>query len=219
MGDYGKVGIIGGYSQVNGKNYGKVGAEYSYQNSFDNNPDIGYKLAFNGNALIGKKTGFSAGAYAGLDFNKTDCTQYNVGLIADYTRVGNSNALAQIGVVPEDQNELANLLYDAKIHPHQVLRAGGEVGFTRNLCCDEGKKLHLGIQGGAEFTPKPDTQMSDIGCDINYSNKLNRVKPFIGANAEYSTVVNRNGNELFFRGNCQMSNHNSKGEIGIGFRF
>ena len=74
MGDYGKVGIIGGYSQVNGKNYGKVGAEYSYQNSFDNNPDIGYKLAFNGNALIGKKTGFSAGAYAGLDFNKTDCT-------------------------------------------------------------------------------------------------------------------------------------------------
>lgn len=216
MGDFGKVAVTAGYARVNVKDYSKVGAEYSYQNEFSN-PDIGYKLAANANAYIGKDAGFSAGAYAGLDFGKTNCTQYNLGVIADYTRAGSNKASLTQNVTDLGDQKITDIAFDADIYSHQALRAGGELGFTRNLCCDEDKKLSFALQGGAELTSKP--KLSTDGDKIVYDNKLNKTQAFIGARAEYSKVVNKNGNELFFRGNCMLSDNNSKGEIGIGFRF
>ena len=226
MGDYGTIGIIGGYSRVNSDNFGKIGAEYSFQKSFDTNPDIGYKLACNANALVGKHVGFSGGVYAGLDFAKTDCTQYNVGLMADYTNTrknihrlfnGQGEALSTNNCekLLNDKNALSN----NGINPNQIINAGAEVGFTRNLCCDEDRKLHIAMQGGAEFTAKPELNTNNDIPQIVYKNKFNQVAPFIGAKIEYSTAINNKGNELFFRGNCNLSEQNTKGEIGVGFRF
>lgn len=216
MGDYGKVGITAGYSRVNVNDYAKVGAEYTYQNSFKNNSNIGYKLACNGNALIGKDAGFSAGAYAGLDFGKNNCTQYNLGLMADYTFAGSdkvkyTETTKSIGDIKIIDQQVAVDNYS-----QQALRAGGELGFTRNICCDDDKKLHIAVQGGAEFTSKLEPDMNNT---LAYSKNLNKVKPFIGAAAEFSQKVNDKGNELYFKGSCQYSDLNSKGEFGIGFRF
>jgi len=217
MGDFGKVAVTAGYARVNIKDYGKIGAEYSYQNSFENNPNIGYKLSANANTLIGKNTGFSGGAYAGLDFGKENCTQYNLGIMADYTRAGSDKATLNKTVMNFGDKNITEIALDSDIYSHHALRAGAEVGFTRNLCCDENRKLSMAMQGGAELTAKP--KFSTDGESIMYDNKLNKVQPFIGAKAEYAKVVNRNGNELFFRGSCMLSDNNSKGEIGIGFRF
>lgn len=208
MGAQGKIGIIAGYSLVNAKDYGKIGAEYTYQNSFKNNSNIGYKLACNGNALIGKNSGGSAGVYAGLDFGKNSCTQYNLGLMADYTQAGSDKAKHT-----EAQETTCITIAN---YSQQALRTGGELGFTRNLCCDDDKKLHIAVQGGAEFTSKLQPELND---NLIYSKKLNQVKPFLGAVAEYSQKVNDKGHELYFKGSCQYSDVNSKGEFGIGFRF
>lgn len=218
MGDFGKIGIIGGYAQINSKEYGKIGAEYSYQKEFDSNPDIGYKLACKANALIGKgNIGGSAGVYAGLDFAKTQCTQYNLGLMADYTRAGEKSFKTSDYTVDYSDNFKVLGISEGA---HHTLRAGGELGFTRNLCCDENQKLHIALQGGAEFAPKIQLVDENNGTiEVNYPEKLNNIKPFMGAKAEYSTVVNNKGNEIFFRGDCQLSKHNSQGSVGIGFRF
>lgn len=218
MGDFGKVAVTGGYARVNIKDYGKIGAEYSYQREFDSNPDIGYKLSANVNAYMGKdNAGFATGAYAGFDFGKTNCTQYNLGVMADYTRAGSDKATLNKTITELENQTITDIAFNADIHSHHALRAGGEIGFTQNLCCDEDKKLSFALQGGAELTAKP--KFSTDGNQIIYDNKLNKMHGFIGAKAEYSTVMNQKGNELFFRGNCMLSENNSKGEVCIGFRF
>ena len=115
---------------------------------------------------------------------------------------------------PEEISEEMNMPVDN--YSQQALRAGGELGFTRNICCDDDKKLHIAVQGGAEFTSKLEPDMNNT---LAYSKNLNKVKPFIGAAAEFSQKVNDKGNELYFKGSCQYSDLNSKGEFGIGFRF
>ncbi len=209
MGDgYGKLGVSAGIARFDAREYGKVGAEYTLRGDFSN-PDIGYKLGAKANALIGNGNGVNASTYAGLVFDNMSCTQYNVGLVADYTQAfkKDSQRLAEVGeMLPVD------------IDAHKSLKAGAEVGFTRNLCCDEDRRLEVSVLGGAEFHPDFETDIPNNR--LQYSNKFDKISPFFGAKAEFAKKINSKGNELFFNGACNISDKASTyGELGIGFRF
>ena len=197
MGDYGKVGLNAGYAQFNNKEYGKVGIEGSLKKELDRNPNIGYTLAGNVNGLIGKNAAVNAGAYAGMDFGTSTCTELNLGVIGDYTK-------------GFDKNNLADL------NPKQSLKAGMSIGFTRNICCDEGRQLKMAMNGGAEFHPEPEVAKGQI---VN-TTKLSKVSPFVGANLEYSQQINDKGHQLVFGGKCAIGKKSTTyGEASIGYRF
>lgn len=215
MGDYGKVDVSAGYTRFDARDFGKVGVGYSYQNEFSN-PNIGYKLAGNASALIGNGHGVNSEVYAGLDFGKMNCTQFNIGLMADYTQAFEKDKV-QVNTTITNGN-IEGVLANVDINSNRSLKTGLEVGFTRNLCCDDDKKLKLALNGGAEFHSNP--KLNANGTEIQYSNKMNKVSPFLGAKAEYSKKVNSKGNEFFINGKCYISeNVSTYGEAGIGFRF
>ena len=221
MGDYGKIGVSAGAARFDTKNYGKVGAEYSYQGDF-NNINNGYKLSANANMLIGKELGGSAGVYAGLEFGKLNCTQYNLGVMADYTRTGYKSSSA-IEYSKDDAGNI-QLQYSEELPHYQSLKTGLEVGFSRNLCCDENRKFGMSLMGGAELYSQPeasDIQVSENNISfVKRPGKLNKVGAFMGAKAEYSEVINDKGHEVYFTGKCLVGNKGtSQGELGIGFRF
>lgn len=221
MGDYGKIGVSAGAARFDTKNYGKIGAEYTYRGDFEH-ANNGYKLSANGDLLIGKHLGGSAGAYAGLEFGKLNCTQYNLGVMADYTRTGYKGSSA-IEYSKDDAGNI-QLQYSEELPHYQSLKTGLELGFTRNLCCDEGRKLSMSLMGGAELYSQPeasDIQVSENNISfVKRPGKLNKVGAFMGAKAEYSEVINDKGQELYFGGKAMMGNKGApKGELCIGFRF
>lgn len=211
MGDnYGNVGINAGYARFNALDYGKVGAEGTYKGEF-NNPDIGYALSANANALIGNKNGFNGGVYAGLDFGKTTCSEFNLGVMADYTA-----AFAKNNVINVQNGDLTSI--EADLDPKKSLKTGLSLGFTRNICCDEGRKLKMALTGGAEFHPEPTLDL-ESGQVINNKN-LKKVSPFIGSNVEYSKQINDKGQQIVFGAKCALSKTGTTyGEASIGFRF
>lgn len=222
MGDYGKIGVSAGAARFDAKNYGKIGAEYTYRGDFDN-VNNGYKLSANANMLIGKELGGSGGVYAGLEFGKLNCTQYDLGLMADYTRAGKKEAITG-GLIKDEAGNITSVSYSYDLAHNQSLKTGLEVGFSRNLCCDEDRKFEMSLMGGAEFYSEPeasDIQISGQGSpSIQRPSKLNKIGAFMGAKAEYSQVVNNKGHEVYFTGKCLVGNKGtSQGEIGIGFRF
>lgn len=209
MGDYGNIGINAGYARFETRDYGKVGLEGSLKGDFAND-NIGYKLSGSAAGLIGSGHGVNAGAYAGVEFGKQNCTQFNLGVMADYTK-----AFGDSGY------EVANIsgntvTYSTEIDPNQSLKAGLELGFSRNLCCDENRKLSVSLMGGADFYNEAKLN-ADKG-QIEYS-KMNKIKPFIGTRAEYAKTVNDKGHQLYFNGKCFLSDGSTYGEAGIGFRF
>lgn len=194
MGDYGNVGINAGYARLNARDYGKIGLEGSLKKELDKNPNIGYTLGGNASALIGKKAGVNAGVYAGMDFGTSTCTELNLGIIGDYTK-------------GFDKNNLKDL--DSK----ESLKAGGSIGFTRNICCDEGRKLKMALTGGADFHSVPEINNGQIV-------KSNKVSPFVGSNIEYSQQINDKGHQLVFGGKCSLTKNGATyGEASIGYRF
>lgn len=219
MGDYGKIGVSAGAARFDAKNYGKIGAEYTYRGDFDN-VNNGYKLSANANMLIGKELGGSGGVYAGLEFGKLNCTQYDLGLMADYTRAGKKESVAG-ELIKDEAGNITGVSYSDDLAHNQSLKTGLEVGFSRNLCCDEDRKFGMSLMGGAEFYSKPEVISPQEATPIvERSNKLNKIGAFMGAKAEYSQVVNNKGHEVYFTGKCLVGNKGtSQGEIGIGFRF
>ncbi len=158
MADWGNVAISGGYANFANRDYGKVGAEYSYKGDFQN-PNIGYKLAAGGDALIGNGHGVNANAYAGVEFNKLGNSQYELGVFADYAQAFKNNA--------EGNNR------------PQSLKAGVELGNTIDLCgCDE-HKFKYALMGGVERYAAPDDLKGlkktggFVGSKFEYNAKLN----------------------------------------------
>lgn len=209
MGDYGNVGINAGYARFGARDFGKLGLEGTLKGDFDN-PDIGYKLSGNAAGLMGNGHGVNAGAYAGVEFGKLNCTQYNLGLMADYT---NAFGKSKLDVQCESDDTIT---YSADIDPKQSLKAGLELGFSRNICCDEDRRFSLSLMGGADIHSSAKLNLENN--TIEHS-KLNKVDPFIGTRAEYAKKVNDKGQELYFSGKCFLSEGSSYGEAGIGFRF
>ena len=78
-----------------------------------------------------------------MDFGTSTCTELNLGIIGDYTK-------------GFDKNNLTDL--DSK----ESLKAGGSIGFTRNICCDEGRKLKMALTGGADFHSVPEINNGQI---------------------------------------------------------
>lgn len=222
MGDYGKIGVSAGLTRFDTQNYGKIGAEYTFKGDFDN-ANNGYKLSANGDLLFGKNLGGSVGAYAGVEFGKLNCTQYNLGLMANYTRTGYKGETTA-SVYKNPDTNTTEIKIETELPHNKSLKTGLEVGFSRNLCCDEDRKLSMSLMGGAEFyssDEKPDVTIYDDKIAIvKRSQKLNAVGAFMGAKAEYSEVVNKKGHELYFTGKALAGTKGAlEGELGIGFRF
>ncbi len=221
MGEPGKFGINAGVTRFDVKNYGKIGAEYTYKGDFDN-ANNGYKLSANGDLLIGKNLGGSVGGYAGLEFGKFNCTQYNLGLMANYTQTGyRGETTAEVTQVDSEHTQIK---IDSELPHSQSLKTGLELGLSRNLCCDDDRKISFSLMGGAEFYSSakfPDLKISEGNVTIaQRPQKLDAVGAFMGAKAEYSEVINKKGNEVYFTGKALAGTKGAlEGELGIGFRF
>ncbi len=209
MGDYGNVGINAGYARFGVNDYGKVGIDGTIKGDFSN-INNGYKLSGNASALIGNGHGVNAGAYAGVEFGKLNCTQFNLGVMADYTQAFKDPKL-KIASQPNEQ-----ISYSTDLDPKKSLKTGLELGFSRNICCDDDRRFSLSLMGGADIHSQAriNTEKNTIE-----NTKLNKVDPFIGTRAEYAKKVNDKGQELYFSGKCFLSDGSSYGEAGIGFRF
>ncbi len=221
MGEFGKLGVSAGITTFERKNYGKIGAEYTYQGDLNNNNN-GYKLSANGDLLIGKNLGGSVGAYAGFEFGKLNCTQYNLGLMANYTKTGyQGKTTAEVTQVDSEHTQIK---IDSELPHSQSLKTGLELGYSRNICCDDNRKLSFSLMGGAEFyssAKMPDVKISEDGVAIaKRPQKLDAIGGFMGAKAEYSEVVNKKGQELFFTCKTLAGTKGAlEGELGVGFRF
>ena len=205
MGDYGNIGINAGYARFCAKDFGKVGLDGTLKGDFQNQ-NIGYKLSANASGLIGNGHGVNAGGYAGVEFGKLNCTQYNLGVMTDYTKAFGKEKLETLG----DGSFIGD------INPNQSLKAGLELGFSRNICCDDDRRISVSLMGGEDIYNEAKLNLDNQ--NIEYS-KLNKVKPFLGTRAEYAKKVNDKGQELYFNGKCFLSDGSTYGEAGIGFRF
>ena len=222
MGEPGKFGVSLGLTRFDVKNYCKVGSEYTYKGDLKNTNN-GYELSANGDLLIGKNLGGSVGAYAGLEFGKHNCTQYNLGVMANYTRTGYRGETTA-SVSKDPASNMTEIEINTELPHNQSLKTGLELGYSRNLCCDENKKLSMSLMGGAELYASdkaPDIEVSENQVVIvKRPQKLDAVGGFMGLKTEYSEVVNDKGHELYFTGKALAGTKGAiEGEIGIGFRF
>lgn len=209
MGDYGNVGINAGYARFGNTGYGKAGLEGTVKGDF-HNPNNGYKLSGNASALIGNGHGVNAGAYAGVEFGKLNCSQFNLGLMADYTQSFKEQKLGTLN------QEDGKLVFTDNLDPKESLKAGLELGYSKNICCDEDRRFSISMMGGADFHDKVEINPEKQTLE---QQRLKNIKPFIGSRAEYAKKINDKGQELYFSGKCFLSDGSSYGEAGIGFRF